>query len=381
VPDHARAFLERHGPGDGPLVGTLAKELTAVGGDLVMESSFDLTVVPDHLRIAFRVEDEKGDTVAVGKDLEAVKRLLRGDMQAALVEAVQSTDLTGLRSWAFGTIDRVVERPWAGTTVEAYPALVDEGETVGLRVLSSAAEQERSMWSGTRRLLLLTIPSPKKAIDRLLSTKTKLALSAAPHASLGELVDDCVTAAVDDLLRRNGGPAWDEQSFDTLREAVRGEVIDVAMEVISRVADILRGFSSVEERLGRLSSPAAQPVVTDVWAQLFRLVRPGFVTATGVPRLPWVVRYLQAVERRLERVGGDPRRDGELMRRVQRLEQAQEELLLSPPRGRTVEEIEEVGWMIEELRVSLWAQTLGTAFPVSEKRIEKALDSLRTPAA
>jgi ATP-dependent helicase HrpA len=381
VPDYARTFLSRTDPTAGPLVPALARELTTMSGELVRANSFDLGAVPDHLRISFRVEDEDGATVALGKDLEAIRRRLRGHMQAALVEAVQSNDITGQRSWTFGTIDPVVERPWAGTTVQAYPALVDEGDTVGLRVLAGPGEQERAMWAGTRRLLLLTIPSPKKTLDRILPMRTKLVLGRAPHGSMAAVLDDCIAAAVDALLRRNGGPVWDEPAFEALREAVRGDVVDVAMRIAGLVGDVLTATAAVEERLGQLTAPAVEAAVSDVWAQVFRLIRPGFVTTTGAERLPWVLRYLEAIERRLERVAADPRRDAALMARVQRLERIHEELLLDPPRGRTVEEVEEVGWMIEELRVSLWAQTLGTAFPVSEKRIEKALDALRVAAA
>jgi ATP-dependent helicase HrpA len=330
--------------------------------------------------MTFRVEDESGATLAVGKDLDALTLELRGRMRQEMAEAAPTLARTGLRTWSFATLPRSVEARWAGHPVEAYPALVDEGDTVGIRTFPTRAEQERAMWTGTRRLLLLNVSSPTGAVKRQLANDTKLALARSPYATLAELFDDCVACAVDQLVADHGGPAWDEDGFEALRHAVQGRLVDTAVYVVTVVGGILAARGGIESELDRTTTPPLQPAVADMRAQLSRLVHPGFVSAAGAGRLPDILRYLEAMERRLDKLPEGLSRDHALMTPIQRLERQYQQLRAGLPPGRGAQEVEHIRWMIEELRVSSFAQVLGTAYPVSEKRVLREIDRLADPA-
>jgi ATP-dependent helicase HrpA len=348
-------------------------------GDPVPPGSWQPERVPDHLKMTFQVEDESGAPLAVGKDLEALARQLQGRMRQEMAEAARSLEQAGLREWTFATLPRSVETRWAGHPVEAYPALVDEGDSVAIRNFPTRDEQERAMRAGTRRLLLLNLPSPASAAKRRLAEDTKLALVRSPYPALSELFDDCVACAVDQLVADHGGPAWDRPAFEALLGAVQDRLVDTVVYVVTVVGGILAAAGEIDSRLDRTTSPPLQPAVADMRAQLSRLVHAGFVTVTGAGRLPDLLRYLQAMERRLDKLAEAPGRDHVLMGPVQRLEQQYEQLVAALPRGRAAE-VEHIRWMIEELRVSAFAQRLGTPYPVSEKRILREIDRLADPA-
>jgi ATP-dependent helicase HrpA len=376
--DYARAFLSRATPSDGRLLEVLARELTRISGEPVSGADFEFERVPAYLRMTFRVEDEAGRTLATGPDLDGLRRRLRDRMRAAIAEAARSFERTGLVEWSFGRLPRTVEVSWAGHTVEAYPALVDEGDSVGVRVLTTRAGQQRAMGAGTRRLLLLAVASPAKTVQRMLPNDTKLVLARSPYGNSAELLGDCITAAVDQLMADHGGPAWDESEFDTLRAAVGAGLVDTAVYVATVVGGILVVANGIEERLDDMTAAALLPAVADMSRQLSGLVFPGFVGAAGVRRLGDVLRYLEAMERRLEKLVRGTRRDQELMGRVLALEEEYRHLRDSRPGD---DEVGAIRWMIEELRVSLFAQTLGTAHPVSEPRIRREMDRLRSMEA
>jgi ATP-dependent helicase HrpA len=252
--------------------------------------------------------------------------------------------------------------------VTGYPAFVDEGTSAALRVLGSSEEQAAAHWLGVRRLLLLSIPSPVKAIAGRLSNASKLALTANPHGGVPALLDDVVVAAVDDLMRSAGGPAWDAPSYERLRDQVRGELHERSEHVLRLVEDVLTRWTALTPKLTGIS--AAQ---VDMRTQLDRLVRPGFVTATGAARLPDLVRYLTAIEARLSKLPRDAERDRREMATVHAVQEEVDALLRRRPGDPRALD---VAWMVEELRISLFAQGMRTKHPVSEKRIYKAIDAL-----
>jgi ATP-dependent helicase HrpA len=270
---------------------------------------------------------------------------------------------TGLTAWV--DVPRTVA---AGAGVTGYPALVDEGSSVALRVLGSEQEQAAAMWAGIRRLLLLSVPSPVKAVAGRLSNASKLALSTNPHGGVVALLDDCVVAAVDALMRSGGGVAWDAAAFDRLRDHVRGELHDTTERVVRQVEEVLTLWATLKPQVSGIS--AAQ---VDMQEQLDRLIRPGFVTATGLDRLPDLVRYLKAMEARLSKLPRDAERDRREMMSVHAVQEEVDALLRKRPHD---PQAQELPWLVEELRVSLFAQGMRTKQPVSEKRIYKAIDAL-----
>jgi ATP-dependent helicase HrpA len=369
APNFAKAVLQRVTPRQGPILDALARELHAMGGPGISRESWDVSRVPDHLKITFRVVDG-GRTLAEGKDLAALKQKLQPKMRATLSHAATGLERQGLREWTIGALPRTYEE----RGVKAYPALVDEGDSVAVRMLGTESEQADAMWRGTRRLLLLNAPSPMRLIQRRLTNQSKLALSHNPHGSVARLFDDCFACAADRLMAESGGPAWDETGFARLNDHVRAGLHDAADAVVTHVERILALAHGIDLRLKGTSSPALIPALTDVRAQLSALVYPGFVTATGWERLPQLVRYLRAIERRLERLPDNPGRDLDLMRQVQALQADYDRLRDHTPESDP--ELQHIRWMLEELRVSFFAQQLGTAYPVSEKRIRKAIETL-----
>ncbi|MFG3309900.1 ATP-dependent RNA helicase HrpA [Streptomyces wuyuanensis] len=386
APNFAKAFLERAVPLQEPLPLTLARELQRMVGVPVKAEDFDLGRVPDHLKVTFRIVDERRRKLAEDKDLEALRLRLKPKARKALSEAAAATagrtggdavERTGLKDWTIGTLSRVFETRRAGQPVKAYPALVDDGGSVSVRLFDTEAEQAEAMWRGTRRMIMLNIPvNPAKFASDRMSNQQKLALSANPHGSVQALFDDCATAAADKLIADHGGPAWDEESFRKLYDKVRADLVDATVRTVDQVGQILAAWQACERRLKGTTSPALAGNVEDVREQLARLVPAGFVTRTGLRRLPDLMRYLVAVDRRLQQMPTSVQRDTTRMEKVHEMQDEYAWLLEQLPAGRPVpQEVRDIRWMIEELRVSYFAHALGTAYPVSDKRIVKAIDA------
>ncbi|MGA5122943.1 ATP-dependent RNA helicase HrpA [Streptomyces pseudogriseolus] len=386
APNYAKAFLERAVPLQEPLTVTMARELKRMVGVPFDADDFDWSRVPDHLKVTFRIVDERRRTLAEDKDLEALKLKLRPKARKALSQAAAATaqrqggeslERKGLTDWTIGSLTRVFETRRAGQPVKAYPALVDDGDSVSVRLFDSEAEQAEAMWKGTRRLILLGIPvNPAKFASEKLTNPQKLALSANPHGSVQALFDDCAMAAADQLIADFGGPVWDEESYRKLFDKVRAEIVDTTVRAVGQVQQVLAAWQACERRLKGVRSPALLPNLQDVRTQLDGLVRPGFVTEAGLRRLPDLMRYLVAADRRLQQMPANAQRDTTRMAKVHEMRDEYAWLLEQMPQGRPVpQQVRDIRWMIEELRVSYFAHALGTAYPVSDKRIVKAIDA------
>ncbi|HET6710803.1 ATP-dependent RNA helicase HrpA [Amycolatopsis sp.] len=372
APDTARDVLSRVSPSDGPLLEVLGRELRALRGVTVPYADWDPASVPEHLKMTFRVVDERGKKVAEGKDVSELQRRLAPKVRATISKAANTLEKAGLTKPAFGELPKVFESKQRGHDVKAYPALVDEGESVAVRLLDTPEQQQHAMWAGTRRMLRLNLNSPMKFITRSLSNSSKLVLNRNPHGSVAALLEDCVDCAVDALMAAGGGPVFDETGFKVLLEKVRAGLHPEVLAVLTDVERILRAANDVEVALSSARGPAES--LADIRAQLAGLVYPGFVTETGAPRLRHVVRYLQGISRRLEKLVSEPTRDLQRTADIAWITREYEDALATLPPGTSSPALREVRWMIEELRVSFFAQTLGTAHPVSLKRITKALD-------
>ncbi|MFR9676381.1 ATP-dependent RNA helicase HrpA [Streptomyces sp. TR06-5] len=410
APNFAQRFLAlwETPPLGRPLTAVLAQELQRMVGVPVAQEDFDWKKVPDHLRITFRVTDEKRRKLAEDKDLETLRLRLKPKTRAALSQAFESaarsrgarrgkavpegeqpaggsnaaavpelSQRAGLTRWTVGTLPRTFETRRAGQPVKAYPALVDDGDSVSVQLFDSETEQRAAMWRGTRRLILLNLPSdPAKFAQSQLDNRQKLALSRSPHGSVQALFEDCVRASADRLIASHGGPAWDEESFHKLFDAVRADLVESTLGTVRQVQQVLAAWHSCEQRLRGMKSAVLLPSLTDVREQLAELVCDGFVTAHGVGRLPDLMRYLIAADRRLQQLPQHAERDRARMAKVHEMRDEYLWLLEQFPAGRPVpKQAREIRWMLEELRVSYFAHALGTAYPVSDKRIVKAVDA------
>jgi ATP-dependent helicase HrpA len=307
-----------------------------------------------------------------------LRRSLAPKVRATISAAAGDLERTGITGNDFGTVPRRVTQVRGGYQVTVYPALADQGDSVAVQVFETEAEQRAAMRAGTRRLLLLTLPPAARFLQGRLDNRAKLELSRAnPYRSIADLLDDCAGAAVDKLVADAGGPAWDSASFTELREAVRADLVDAVETVVAEVRAVLSTAYDIEQRLGSLRDPSLVPALADIRQQLRGLVHPGFVTETGWRQLHHLPRYLRAMVHRLDRLGGNLARDRQLMAQVHEIEQEYRELRAELRSGGAADEgLREIRWMIEELRVNLFAQVLGTAQPISDKRIYKAMDQL-----
>jgi ATP-dependent helicase HrpA len=398
APDTARAVLAHIEPGGGagaptggpgvsgrsePLLDALQRELHRRTGVLVPLAAFDLDKVPAHLRVTFAIEDGQRGVVARGKDLGALQAQLAVPVRAAVAEAIGSAAVRGaptVGSGASGSLEReglrdwpddldelppIVEQTRGGHTVRGYPAFVDEGSAVAIRVFATSAEQLAATSAGLRRLIRLTVPSPARAVS--LGRTARL-------LGVADTLDDCADAAVDSLL---GAPVWDRVAFTALRDTIRAELPEATRDVAALVERVLRAAQDARLALRPEPPPAQADAVRDMRAQLVSLLRPGFVTAAGRGRLRELDRYVRAIVRRAEKLPREVEVDRARMQRVHQVQAAYDELVKALPAVRAqAADVQDIRWLIEELRVSVFAQQLGTARPVSEQRIYRAIDAV-----
>lgn len=375
APDKAREFLATVPAGEEPLLDALERWCRSTAGVVVPREAWDWSKVPEHLRPTYRVVDDGGREQARGKDLEALKAPLRGQFAEAIAEVATDSGLarTGETTWVFGAIDRSFTQKRAGHEVQAFPALVDEGTSVGLQVFGSAEEADARHRLGVRRLLLLGTPSPVKAILDGLTNAEKLGLAGSPYPSVAELLEDCRAAVVGAVVDARPA-ARDQQAYDALRAEAARDLETHLRAVMTDVARVLDAWRRAEKALSGRADMLLLPALTDMRAQLGRLVHRGFVGEAGPAQLRRYPTYLRALELRRERLEGQLGRDRQLSDQVADLQEAYLHQLAALPDGRPPgERLRQVRWMLEEYRVSLWAQQLGTPTPVSDQRIRRTL--------
>ena len=353
--------MERLAPREEGLLPALTREVRALRGVHVPVEQWGLDRVPMHLRPTYRIVDEQGGLVAEGKDLADLQCSLATPVQAAISSAAGDLEVAGLTTW---TVADLPEQISAGAVV-GYPALVDEGSSVALRVLPTAAAAATAHPIGVRRLLLLGCASPVKAVSGRLGNTAKLTLARNPHGGLPALMEDCVAAAVD----AQSTAVRTREQFEALLPVVRAGLVDALEKVLKQVEAVLRTDGDLLAALAGQSPAASAAAVADVRAQRDRLVHPGFVTEVGAARLPDLVRYLTAARLRLEKLPREADRDRGLQGRVAEISA---EVTKVPEGARR----EQLRWMVEELRVSLFAPTVKAKGPISEQRIWKVLDQL-----
>lgn len=377
IPDRVRQVLPHIDPGE-PLLPALEREVRRAAAVVVPPDAWQPGQVPDHLRATFRVLDDQQRPLATGKDLAALKAQVAPQARATLAAAAASVERSRMTTWDVGTLPRTVEVRRGDHVVTAYPALVDEGATVGVRVVPTEVEATRLTWRGARRLLVLVAGSPARQVVKSLSPRTRLALQFNPDGEIPALVDDCVDAAADELIAAAGGPPRDGAAFDALVATARRELHPLTVDAVGRVEAVLTQAREVAVAIG--AAPARrvpEAAIADLRRQMTGLLHRGFVAAAGRRRLPDLVRYLRAMAHRLEKLPANAVRDELWTAQVAAVTAEYEQLRTDvPSTGAPDDPVARVRWMIEELRVSLFAQTVGTPRPVSEQRVYKAIDQL-----
>ncbi|MFL6162414.1 MAG: ATP-dependent RNA helicase HrpA [Jatrophihabitantaceae bacterium] len=374
IPDTAATLVAELGDdvGGHRLTGVLSAALRRRGVEVPPEA-WQPDQLPEHLRPTYQVLDADGRVLGQSKDLAELQRQFAPRLTATLRSVTADIARDRVPDWDFDELPRLVRPEVDGVTLTGYPALVDEDGIVAIRVLDSEPAQRRAHWAGTRRLLLNTLPSPVKSLIRGLDPRSRLALSRAPHGSPAALLADCVAAAVDAELRRAGGPVWRRAEFQRLRGQIAERYAGEAARLLTVVEQIVTLSQEVELRLGELTSPPQRPVAVELRQQLDALVYPGFVLDTGAEQLRQLPRYLRAMLLRMADARTNLARDRDRQARVQ---VALTDLAELAGKLGDRPELRDVRWLIEEFRVSVFAQQLGTAQPVSIRRIQAAMDAV-----
>ncbi|GJJ79670.1 ATP-dependent RNA helicase HrpA [Pasteurella canis] len=378
APNYAEAFLGRAKPLEKSLLESLIYELCRMTGVSVEPESWQLDQLPSHLKMTFRVIDDKGKKIAESMDLDSLKFQLKDQVQESIsAVADDGIEQSGIHVWNFDSLPQCYEQKKRGFTVKAFPAIVDEKEAVGIKLFETEFEQQVVMQQGLRRLLLLNVPSPIKYLHEKLPNKSKLGLYFTPFGRVLDLIDDCIACAVDKLITDFGGLVWNETDFDKLRDFIRENLNETTVEIAKQVEQILTLTYELNKRLkGKMDFTMAF-ALSDIKAQLNGLIYQGFVQKTGYARLNDLQRYLQGIDKRIDKLLQDVNRDRAAMLRVEQVNQAYQQLLAKLPKSKPhSDEVKEIPYMIEELRVSLFAQQLGTKYPISDKRILNAIKEL-----
>ncbi|WP_428479744.1 ATP-dependent RNA helicase HrpA [Photobacterium japonica] len=376
APNYADAFLARTEAMAMPLLDSLEKELKRMTGVTVMREDWNVEQIPDHLKITYRVVDHRNRKLKESKDLYSLKDGLKEKVQETLSKvADDDIEQEGLKTWSFGQLPERYQQKRGGFEVKAYPAIVDNKDSVGIKLFETEEEQRTAMQQGQRRLVLLNVPSPIKYLHANLPNKSKLGLYFNPYGRVMDLIDDCIACGIDKLIEQKGGLAWDPEAFEAMKEHIRGELGDTVVEIAKQVEEILTTAFNINKRLkGRIDLSMAF-ALSDIKAQIEGLIFKGFATECGWRRLPDILRYMRAIERRMEKLPIDPNKDRMHILKVESVVSDYKELLNKIPKGQPVpEKVREIRWMIEELRVSYFAQQLGTPYPISDKRVRNAIN-------
>ncbi|MGR3236160.1 ATP-dependent RNA helicase HrpA [Vibrio vulnificus] len=377
APNYADAFLSRVTAMEMPLLDALEKELRRMTGATVLREDWKLDQVPDHLKVTFRAVDERNRKLKEHKDLHELKESLKEKVQETLSKvADDDIEQQGLHTWSFGELPQVYQQKRGGYQVKAFPALVDNKDSVEIKLYETEQEQNSAMQAGQRRLILLNVPSPIKYLHANLPNKSKLGLYFNPYGKVLDLIDDCIACGVDKLIEEQGGLVWEPEKFEALKEHVRAELGDTVVDIAKQVETILTTAFNINKKLkGKIDFTMAF-ALSDIKAQIEGLIFKGFATECGWKRLPDILRYMKAIERRMEKLPIDPNKDRLHMLKIESVVKDYKELLNKIPKGLAVpENVKEIRWMIEELRVSFFAQQLGTPYPVSDKRVKNAIEA------
>ncbi|MFK4761749.1 ATP-dependent RNA helicase HrpA [Microbacterium sp. ZW T5_45] len=371
----------------------LARLIQPLANQRVSADDFDDERVPAHLRMNFRAVDERGRVVGSERDLRALQSKLadrarssvsrslgapaRGASDRASAVAAASVrapiEQEGLTAWTFDDLPEVLDTRVAGGVVRGYPAIVDQGKTVAVRVEATADAAAEATRDGVLRLVLLGVPTPSSYVQEHLTGQEKLALAASPYQNAAALIEDA-RAAVARRALDSRGPIRTRAAFEAARDQISATLVDELFACVSLVARILTKSRDVERAIKSQNSLALLGPLNDIRTQLTALLHPGFISAAGVDRLAHFPRYLDGMLDRLKTLASEPGKDRTRMSEYERMAAAYTDaggtFPLAPG---AAPHLVETRWLLEEYRISVFAQRLGTAQPVSPQRITKAL--------
>ena len=379
APEFVTTALESLQPSNQPLTTALGAFIKSTKGISPPMEAWASATMPEHLRMNFRIINGEDQELATGRDLEALRRQLGGKAEQSFGNAISGgIEREGIGNWDFGELAEKMELQRQGQTFVAYPALVDQGKDVALRLFDTPAKAQQAMRTGLARLLLLQLPEQARFMEKSLPVSKETCLHYLPLGSCEELKRDLQRAIADQILIGDKPFPRNAAQFAQRRDEARPLLLASANQACRLAAEILAEYHAVTQKL---EGSKAFPIATaDMREQLAHLIYPGFLSQTPMTWLRHYPRYLKAISLRLAKLSASPSRDSQqqaelapLWRRYRSTMQQLEKRDASPP-----PELQEYRWMIEELRVSLFAQELKTIQPVSAKRLEKQWTNIIT---
>ncbi len=384
VPQVVTTVMDILDADSGPLTDALSQALFKKIGVEVPVSAWDVADLPSHLLMNFSVVDADGQEIASGRDLPALRHQLGVKARRTFSEtASYAFERKGSVTWDFDELPEQVEVDRGKGKLVGYPAIVDEGKSVGLTLLDTEAEADAATHRGLRRLFQLALPDQMKSLARNLPGFNEMQLRYAllddhgagkqdKSAVADRLRDELVAAICDRAFFVEQEPIRNRKQFDIRAAKGKTRLMDVAQELCRIAGEILAEHQTLRAKIGQPQFAAWPRVLSDIRAQLKELLSPGFLATVPFDRLKHYSRYIRAIAIRLDKIASNPERDANWQQQLARYWQSyQAGLVADRARGMRSPQLEEMRWMLEELRVSLWAQQLKTPYPVSFKRVEK----------
>ena len=382
APNYAEAFLSRVNSTASPLLETLQNEFRKMTGTRIESTDWQLDQVPSYLKMNFSIVDHNRE-IAFGKDLVKLQEQLKTEVQQALSSLTQKKSIkiekNNITDWDFGSLPAIYEEKQNNYTIKAYPAIIDNQHSVSIKLVDSLEEQKRLSKLGIRRLLILNIPSPIKYLHEKLPNKSKLGLYFNSFGTVLNLIDDCIACGVDHLIEKNNQSIDNKQQYQQLLTYTKSHINETVVDIAKQVESILTLHFNINKKLkGRVDLSLAF-ALSDIKQQVSELVYKGFVAQTGYDKLPDIYRYLSAIEKRLEKLGSNMAKDRQAMNIIEEVKNEYQTWLNSLPENqKSLSKVTNIKWMIEELRVNLFAQQLGTPYPISAKRIRQQIETVST---
>jgi ATP-dependent helicase HrpA len=353
------------------LASALARYVQRAAGEPVSPDAWEHVDVPAHLLMNFRVVDEAGRELAMGRDLAALKSQLGQAARLTFSAADPGIERSGVRAWDFGELPVEIAFTRGGRKLTGYPALVDEGGSVAIKLFDTRPAADAAMRGGVRRLMRLALSEQMRQLEKNLAGFTQAALALRALASADDLKEDLVTAIADRAFIGEDELPRGDKAFDALKQRARTRLPAVRDAACRLFISIAEEHQRAQQKVGAAARSFPRPV-TDIGAQLARLVFKGFMEVTPWERLHDLQRYLKAMQLRLEKYSDDPERDAKHAAGTGELWKRYEERATKLRRADASDaRLEDFRWRIEELRVSLFAQELKTPYPVSFKRLDK----------
>ena len=377
APEFAERAIDRLVPYEGTITQQLADVLHELGGQGINATDFQPSKLPMHLRMNYGAIDKRGKIVDSDRDLAALIRRQSGHIKSSVSRVSRTAESTAVSEWTedtLGAIDDTVTTNVDGHEVTAYPALIATKDGVELKVHPTKAAADAAMVTTTLTLLMRDIAVNTAQMVKGLPLQQRVAVDSYPHGGADGLVNDARVAAIRDLMLEAGGPVRTPSAFQKLKDTIKPQVPGRVRQAVVAIAPGLAEYSNLRAELAHWDGAA----IDDMREQLEFLLPRNAITIHGMSHLRHLPRYIQATRIRLEDMNLDPDRDADRQAEVDNAKAYLANRLRSLPPGREkTREVKDIRWMVEELRVSLFAQRLGTAHAVSLRRIQKAVDKLR----